>query len=234
MTDINDVHKIYTNTLHIEDTHLIDVALGTYKAKDVVTDPVWLIPTAPSGFGKTTFIKPYIDLSYDWNNPTRANNAENLKYKIFFMNQITAPTFANTQKGAVNAKDLGHWLADKRSLIVVSDLASIATMDQDNLMRLMGMFRTLFDGYVKADSGGDSKFYKNIKCNMIAFATPSVKGSLDVHSLLGTREISYGLPEMVDKRSAMMITDTPENMQKRSDIVKNFIDDISKQRYLRY
>jgi len=229
MTDINEVHKIYEETLHIEDTHLIDISLGTYKAKDIATDPVWLMPSAPSSFGKTTMLQPYIDLSYDWNNPTKVGNAANKKYNIFYISQITAATFASGSAGKKDATDLGHWLKDNKSLIIISDLASIATMDAENVSKLMGMFRTLFDGSIKVDVGTTNKFYDNIKCNMLAFATPEVKQTLDIYSLLGTREISYSLPEIKDKVKAMKVVDTDENKKRRSKVVKDFIDTIREQ-----
>lgn len=226
MTDINDVHKVYGKTLHIENYHLVDIPLAVYKAKDYEGEKVWLNPIAPSGIGKTTAILPLLDLAFDWKLP-EADRGD-IKYGIFFVDDLTPATFGSGSKSSQAHNDLGYWLEKRNSMLIISDLAPILSMDSDGKNKLFGKFRTVYDGYVKIDTGELSKHYIDIHMNMIAFSTPEVRNQIQMHNQLGTREISYDLPGIRDIDKALKVRDTKENKESRANIVKDFLDDIGK------
>jgi len=226
LTDLLDVHKIYNSSLYIENNHIIDMPLATYIGKDAGKEPIWLNPIAPSGFGKTTAILPLLDLAFDWKNPTDKENILNKKYDIYFVDDITSATFGSGSASKSKEGDLGHWLQDRNTLLIISDLSPILTMDSDSKNKLFGKFRTLYDGYIKVDTGAGNKFYQNIHMNMLAFATAEARRHLDLHTSLGTREITYEIPKTKNIYEALLKKDTKEDRENRSNIVKEFIDDL--------
>lgn len=228
MTTLNDVHKTYKKSLYIENTHLIDISLATYIGKDIVGEPLWLNPVAPSGFGKTTMIKPLLDLAFDWKDTENEEAVRNKKYNIFFVDELTSATFGSGAASKKREGDLGHWLEDQNSLLIISDLAPILMMDEDSQNRLFGKFRTLYDGYIKVDTGVKNKFYQNIHMNMLAFSTSEVRRHLDLHVTLGTRELTYEVPKVNDISKALTKRDTDKQKEQRSNVMKEFIDDLDK------
>lgn len=227
MTDLQDVHKMYSETLHIENTHIIDISIAAYVGKDIMGEPIWLNPVAPSGFGKTTTILPFIDLSFNWKDPNNKENLLKRKYDIFFVDDLTSATFGSGSIAKKADADLGHWLTDRKTFLIISDLSPVLTMDADSKNKLFGKFRTLYDGYIKVDTGAGNKYYKNIHMNMLAFATAEVKRHLDLHTSLGTREVTYDVPKIERLDDALAKKDSPNARESRSAIMKNFIDDLS-------
>lgn len=220
---MEDVYGVYKKTLYIENTHLIDVSLAVYKSKDYGETPVWLNPYGSSGIGKTTSILPLIKLAFDWKNE---DDKENAKYGIFFIDDLTKATFGSGSRGRKKEDDLGHWLENRRCFMIISDLSPILTMDFDSRNAIFGKLRTIFDGYIKIDTGEKSRYYKNIHLNLLAFATKEVRDKLELHQSLGTREISYELPSIDNVVNALLKKDTKDGKEERCNVVKDFLDDL--------
>ena len=226
MTTIKDVHKAYEKTLHIENHHLIDVPLATYITKHLDGDRLFLIGKGASGGGKSVFTEPLRRLSFDPLSPVTADD-DTMQYRIFFISRLTPATFAqgNTKGGS---NDLGYYLENHSSMLIYSDMAPLLTMGEETRTELFGMFRDLFDGIVKLNTGRFSKFYRNIKVNSIGFSTHLIETQTDMNALMGTREIVYELPEIKDIEKAMNKRDTPEGREIRANTIKDFLDDIGK------
>jgi len=227
VTNIEDVHKAYSKTLHIENYHLIDVPLATYIAKDLDGDRLFLIGKGSSGGGKTAFTEPLRRLGFNHLSPASTEEKENKKYNVFFISKVTPASFA-CGKGKESATDLGHHLQKKASFLIYSDLAPLMSMNEETRRELFGLFRDLFDGFIKYDTAQAQKFYKNIKVNSMGFATHMIETQTDMAQMMGTREIIYELPELQDVEEAMKKRDTPENKELRSNVIKDFLDDIGK------
>lgn len=225
MATINDVHRVYAKTLHIENFHLVDIPLATYITKDMDGDRLFLIGKGASGSGKTVFTEPLRRLSF---NPlVSGSTQENRKYRIFFISRITPAVFA---RGTIKdgTKDLGYHLQNHASFLIYSDLAPLLTMNEDTRRELFGMFRDLFDGFIKYDTANVPKYYYNIKVNSMGFATHMIEQQEDISNLMGTREIVYELPELKQIEKAMIKRDTEEGREERTNIIKDFLDDIGK------
>jgi len=227
MTTIEDVHKVYEKTLHIESHHLIDVPLAVFVAKEL-ENRISLIGKGASGSGKSAFTEPLRCLSYyPMEEIGDEHNNANLKYRVFFVSRLTPATFAGgTTKE--KEKDLGYWLEDHPSMLIYSDLAPLLTMGEETRMELFGLMRDMYDGFIKYDTGRFSKHYKNIQVNSMAFATQLVDLESEMYNLMGTREICYKLPQIQDIMKAFEKRDSKENREMRNNIVKDFLDDIGK------
>lgn len=222
MSKLEDIHSVYSKTLYIEDFHLIDVPLAQYISRKIPGDPVWLTGVATSGYGKTTMVNPLIELAYDINQPSGKDNDP--KYDLFYISQVTPASFASGSKGSEKQNDIGHWLDKRDSMIIISDLASIQTMDSESKEKLQGLFRELFDGKIKIDTGTANKFYKNIHCSMLSFCTPQVAQMIDKNDILGTRGINYNIPTMKCREKALGVKDTKKGRAERTAVVKDFVD----------
>lgn len=176
--------EIYRKYLYIENPHLIDVLAATYVTKELPGDPVWLIPMAPSGYGKTEYSRPYMDTEKE---PS---------YDIFFLDQTTSLAFAS---GKAGADDLGMKLAHKNSFLIIPDMANIGSMSDEDKAQLFAVLRTMFDGYIKRDTGGKKPSYDGIHCNLVGLSTSAIERDLSLCSLMGTREIMYRLPIIYGK-----------------------------------
>lgn len=224
MVTIEDVHNAYSDTLYIEHFHLVDIPLATYLSKSFGGENLWIRMVAPTGFGKTTMIEPLLKMAYHWDDQKNLATGDNLRYNIFQMSQITSASFASGGRDSPE-KDLGSWLENKNSFILVNDLASIQTMDAEAKTSLQGTLRELFDGYIKINTGKYNKHYKGIQTNMLSFCTPQVSASVDTQQILGTREISYIVPPFKDIMKGMNIQDSMVNRSNRCSIVKEFVEE---------
>lgn len=211
-TTIKDVHNVYEKTLYIENHFLLDTALAIYQTIKIPGDPVWFVPVAPSGYGKSTIIKPLIKLA---NYP---------QYPIMFLSELTAASITSGSRQK-DTEDIGAQLDGKDTLIIFNDFATIQTIEKTEKTHLMGKMRELYDGHSKKDTGSKCVNYDNIHVSMIGFCTPGVRRLLDEQSILGTREISCNMPRMVDPKQAMGYENTEQHEKERDQIIKRFIDD---------
>ena len=126
MTTLQMVHDVYKKYLYIEEPDgldFIDVALATYLTKDLEGDPLWMLPVAPSGYGKTAQLYPLIKLGLDFP----------LKYNIQILDQATANAFASGAKD--KESDIGAFLNNRKSLLLIP-IFHILSEDSFNLIVL--------------------------------------------------------------------------------------------------
>ncbi|MCX6670773.1 MAG: hypothetical protein NTX92_02485, partial [Euryarchaeota archaeon] len=135
MIDINDVYKVYDKHLYLETYHLPIIAIATYITKDLPGKPLWVVPVAPSSYGKTTITSfvPYLE------------KTDQNKYQVYCMDQLTSKAFASGLKVKGN-KSYGELLQNQNSMIYFSDMASLLVSEDSK--KIFAMFRTLYDGEI--------------------------------------------------------------------------------------
>jgi len=166
------VYKIVDKYLFMKDKKRIDVLLATALSNQIHTDPVWLYLVGNSGDGKSATVRAL----------------EALKNTIR-VDSITKYTLASGKKGA---KDLGQKLAQKSTLLLFPDLASMTSLNKDDKSRIWAQFRNLYDGFITRMTGNDVEIcYENCHVTMIACTTPIIRDEVLIHAQLGTRELMY-------------------------------------------
>jgi DNA-binding MarR family transcriptional regulator len=170
---LEDVYIGTAKWLYFTDTNRIDVLLATAISNQIKGTPLWMFFVGESGDGKTETAKGL-------------TNLENIK----IIDQITTNTLASGKRGA---KDLGYYLQDKSTIIIILDLASLITSQKDNKREIFGQLRSLYDGDIFKDTGSGviNKKYTNCHVTLIANVTPVIRNEQLIHQQLGTRELFY-------------------------------------------
>lgn len=194
---ITKLHTSYRdNHYYLSNTLFLDSFYAAYFTKDLDT-PVWLLPTGPSGMGKSFLLKPFFriiskDQVPQTNEQTKQKIEAYQKYGVVVVDQLTAMSFGSGKPGTT---DLGSSIQQlknqgKGALIYAPDMASIYYGSQDQT-NLFAMFKTLFDGYTIRHTGSDNKIYFHKNVNFFGSSTTSTE--YDWINVLGTRDIKFHL-----------------------------------------
>jgi len=186
---MNELLEIYEhNNLKLCDKQqsMLRLLIATYKTKEWEGDPVWITPISQSGWGKSLLGHPFLKMS------------EERRYRVLVFDSMNAPALIS---GRQSDLDYGEYLQNKRTFIYVPDMANIIAMRTDEANILYATFRNLFDGFIKKDTGGMKKFYRNIHTNMVGFATDKLKERVEYNDEMGTREIVFDLPTIYEHNS---------------------------------
>jgi len=166
------VYSVVDTYLFLQDKKRIDVLLAVVLSNQIHTDPVWLYLVGNSGDGKSATVRAM----------------EALKNTIR-VDSITKYTLASGKKGA---NDLGKKLANKSTLLLFPDLASMTSLNKDDKSRIWAQFRNLYDGFITRMTGNDVEVcYENCHVTMLACTTPVIRDEVLIHAQLGTRELMY-------------------------------------------
>ena len=215
MIILQQLHEAYDELLYQEDYNFIDTLLATYITTRVSGEPIWLVPTAPSGYGKTEYQRPYMKLS------------EDDKYNILMLDSATARSFASgMSKKDRDSVDYGAKMAGQCTFILIPDMASILSTNAEERGALFAMFRTLYDGYIIRSTGSECKTYKDIYTHLFACSTPEVKYDVEFLNKAGTRELLYDAIkiEHPEKRLSKQINDNGRS--ELYSITKDYIDQL--------
>jgi hypothetical protein len=139
------------------------------------------------------------------------------------MDQVTASAFASGAKGAI---DLGTRLQDKKTFILIPDLASIISGNPENAIELFAMWRTLYDGYLSKHTGHGVKVYDNCHVNVFACSTPIIRKNIEFLSQMGTRELLYEVKPIEDPHSMLQNPITNEGRKEIYEVVRAYLDDL--------
>ncbi len=171
-TTLEDVHKVFSKWLFVDDTDRIDIALAVGINYTTKGAPIWIFLVSPAGDWKSELLMSFTGLP-----------------NVIQLDQITKNTLASGLKDTV---DLGSQLTGKRSLIISPDLANLISCGSDDKKMIWSQFRELYDGRINKMTGsGTSKKYDNCYVNFLAGATPVMRGEYLIHQAIGTRELLY-------------------------------------------
>ena len=213
MSDFEKVIDTYSKIISMEEsnTHFVYLMTATYIVKTHQKEPVWMLAIAPSGYGKSLISYPLFKMAQDE------------KYNVLLLDQVTSKAFASGYS-STNSNDLGKILNDKNTLIYVPDMASLLAPTPEESKPLYALFRTLYDGFIKRDTGKEVKFYPNCYVNMFACSTPYILNDIDYMQNMGTREIVYK-PKKLKNIDAILNADiTQKEKDKIADSFLMFID----------
>lgn len=209
---IKQVVESFRSHLYIENPHLIYTPMAVYLSRTLHGDPVWMFPVGTSGYGKTELTRPYTALAGDDS------------YDIVIVDQLTP-------KGIVTATGvpLVEELNNRNTMIIISDLANILAMKEEERKQVLSQFRTVFDGRVKIIAGNlqSPRVYDNIHASLLGFSTPYIRRDVQLGSIMGTREILYNLPFYRGDEKLRDKEITAEGREEINKAVKKFIDDLN-------
>lgn len=172
---LQDVYDTIEKWLYITDHDRIDTILATVLSNQKPGTPIWLFLVGNSGDTKSELI-----------------NSLTILPGTIRIDQLTKNTLASGYKGA---DDLGGRLANKSTILLFADLASLTSLNKDEKKIIWGQFRTLYDGDIFKQTGSDvNKAYTKCHVTIIAGTTPIIRNEFNVHMQLGTREIMYDIP----------------------------------------
>lgn len=213
---LQDVYDAFRKHLHIEKTHLIDVALAIYITKDLPGKPLWIVPVGSSSYGKTTIASflPYLE----------KQSENDTKYRVLKMDQTSAKAFASGARGKKD-QDYGEWLQNNHSIIYFPDMASLLASQESR--QIFALFRNLYDGDIMLSTGTAKLNYENCMVNMLGFSTPKIRSDIEFMSAMGTRELVYTLPQITEPEKMYPCKITNEKLQEIDIVVKRFIDGLN-------
>lgn len=209
-TNLEKLHKVYTDNLHMEDTYFIDLILATKVTTPLDGEPVWLFPIAPSSYGKTEQMRPLIRLGDEG------------KHDIMVLDQVSSKAFASGHQD--KTQDLGAKLDGKKTFIVFPDLASVVASGNQDAEALFAVFRTLYDGSIRRHTGMEDKVYKNCHVNMVAVSTPIIRGNVEFFAAMGTRELLFDVPKVKEPAKMLSKNITNQGREDMYNAMADFLD----------
>ena len=209
-TKLNDVYEKFQKWMCLRDTYRIDIVLATRLLASERGEPVWIFMIAPSGDGKTEFLRSFRDPPF-----TRE------------IEKITPNTLVS---GMEDVEDLAPQLDEK--LVVIWDMAQLLTMNVDDKRAVWSQLRDLYDGKAGKDTGsGKHAKYDNIYCCLLGASTSSIDQQILIHQDLGTRELLWREEDAQNQEKHQELMEKvwdnagkeAEMRRELNGVVKNFI-----------
>ena len=209
---LSDLHKLYCNLLHVEDTKRIDVVLAVALSSKLPGIPLWLILVGASGDMKSVQLNSF--------------GGEN----FYVLHNLTSKTLVNGHRNKEKYPDLAPALDNK--IIIIPDMAQILKLPPSEKGELWGQLRDLYDGLAgKASGMGCSTRYSGLKVTLLAGSTPAIDGQILVHQDLGTRELIYRTSGNKQKMKLMEKCFENESMEKEIGLqLKNITTEFIEQK----
>lgn len=170
---LEDVHKALKELMYIEDNRLIELLLAVKLSRLQKHSKLWLILTAPTGFGKSEMTKALED-------------SEKTTISIRTLTPSTILSGRKDTKG-----DLAPKLRDK--LLLVMDLAQILKLPSETKGQLFSQLVDLYDGIASKNACGVNKQFKDLNVSFIGCSTPVIEGQFMIFQYLGTRFFLYSM-----------------------------------------
>lgn len=174
---LRHVKEEVSKYLYLEDTGVIDVALGTVLTNRLsLDDKVWLAIVGESSGGKSQLITPIMKSDTDY---------------FIKVDDITDNTFLS----AAGGKEVDHSLltADKtNNMMVFSDLTVLFSKNAESRNAILSQFRMIFDGHLVKRTGTKQLEWKG-RMGVLAGCTPSIYGHFAEVADMGERFIYYRL-----------------------------------------
>lgn len=172
---LEDVRDIYNRFYEIQNTERIDLLLSLIVSNKLPGRRVWMLFVGKSGIGKTVLTDPieYVKI-----------NGKEITIKS---DQITANTLTSGMSGV---SGLAKQLDGK--IWYFPDFSTILGKKSDTKRQLFSQFRTLYDGFVRKQTGGVGDKEKiKADCTFISNVTEAFHDQILVHNILGTRFLMY-------------------------------------------
>ncbi|HEX5130912.1 MAG TPA: hypothetical protein VFX92_00345 [Candidatus Krumholzibacteria bacterium] len=166
------VKNVANRWLYLEDDTFIDVVLATVVAHGFGGDPLWLMLVAPSGSGKTEFL--------------RALSGE----RIYHLSNLTPQALVSGLKQRKGDPSVLPEINGK--VMVVKDLTTLLSENAKDRTKIFGQLRDLYDGFTsKAFGSGAGKRSYACHIGFVAGVTPAVERYQAMDQALGERFLNY-------------------------------------------
>ena len=191
---IDNLVSVFGRHLYVPDPEPVHVLASAVAANMLDGDPLWVMVVAPSSWGKTELIAPFVHTGY-----------------CHLLDDVSQ---AGLLSGGVRRRDgtsTGGLLAEFENyggvpsgIIVIKDLSSVmASLDRED-SGVMGALRRVFDGeYVRrlGTNGGETFAWRG-KAGLIAGVTEVVDFKMDLLDQMGSRFTFYRLADPADRDGA--------------------------------
>lgn len=165
-----ELTEVFNKWLLIEDKGILKIVCATVVANQLPTNAVWLFIVAPSGGGKTEFIKALGEIEF-----------------IYPLSNLTPQTFISGMRG--QDASLLPQLTNK--IVTFKDFTTILQSHPQAQAEILAQLREIYDGHFKKDFGtGARKEWKG-KIGFIAGVTGVIDRYHNVHKSLGERFLQY-------------------------------------------
>lgn len=193
------MHETYL----IKDEGIIRLLCAIIIVNRLPLEPVWLFLVAPSGGGKTEFIRALFEVT-----------------GVYQLSSLTSNTFISGMKRTGKETSLLFRIGS-RGTILIKDFTSILNIHQDERRDIMGQLREIYDGsYTKHFGTGDSITWKG-HIGLVAGVTTVIHVVRELYAAMGERFVMYSpvLPERMDIAERAM-RNAEELEDKRKEIAE--------------
>lgn len=204
---IAEVEKVYI----LADKSIIKVLEAVVIANKMpFSAPVWFLLVAPSGGGKSEFLKMLTGLPY-----------------AHFISDLTTNTFASGFKGSGGEEtSLLHKIDN--GIMVFKDFTSILSMNRDKKREIIAQLREIFDGRFDKRTGNTKETMWEGKIGAIAGSTEIIYERMGEMSAMGDRFILYSVPQPdrkeVSRRVMQNANDLKEKQNHLQDCFKQYTE----------
>ena len=214
-TSLTDVHKKFQKWLPTFDTTRIDTRLAWYLANEYsISNPLWVVEIARSGLTKS-----------------ETNKSMSGVPKLIELQDLTDHTFISVKtESGKPVKDFGSELHNRNRCIIMSESASLKSMNSQTSAAIFSQFKNLHDGFISKKGGsGISKEYENCNTSVWINSTPDFRNHFLISQIMGTCYIIDCISDDM-KQDEKAVDDAIKNMpnkkqmeQELNDVVKRFL-----------
>ena len=202
-----ELEEDLSNFLTLTNTTCLRVAIATYVANKLNSDPVWLLLIASPSAGKTEILKLLINLD-----------------DVFEVSTITeGALLSGTPKRETSKHSSGGLLREigDYGFIIFKDFTSILQMNRDTQSQVTAALREVYDGRWTrwfGTDGGKHAHWKG-KVGLIAAVTPAIEASHAITNTMGERFIMYRIH--TDSYTRLEQARKALDMAEGSDTIRN-------------
>lgn len=169
-----ELEKTVHKWLLVEDPGIVKLICSVVIANRLNSNASWLFLVAPSGGGKTEFIKGLNKIEY-----------------IYPLSNLTPQTFMSGMRG----KDASLLPQITNKILTFKDFTTILQSHPQAQAEILAQLREIYDGYFKKDFGTGARREWRGKIGFIAGVTSIIDQYHNVHKSLGERFLQYRLAQ---------------------------------------
>lgn len=171
---IEEVREAARGFLHLDDEHVIDVAMAAYVANRFDADPLWMFLVGPPSTAKTEIL-----MSFDGYPGAK------------ILSSLT-PRSLISGKTTPDAKDCSLLPQLSGKLVALKDFTSVLTLRREDRSEIFSQLREIYDGRYSKAFGNEGKFREwEGKIGLLAGVTPAIDKHMIVNQMLGERMLYY-------------------------------------------
>lgn len=180
--DAEEVFKVYSKWLQIDEPDAIRVLFGTCFANRMEGEPVWLFLVAPPGGMKSELLMSLKE-----------------HVSIYATTSLT-PHAMVSGAYAADGKDPSLLPRLDEKMLVIKDFTTILTMHYSQRDEIFGILRDVYDGSTGKNFGTGVRREYNVKFGILAGVTNAIEAYGVMHQSLGERFLKFRASE--DKRES--------------------------------